>query len=183
MGTAAPVALALDRHPELSWLSGWIKLGAIAGMTSVMLVMMLGQPRIFYAMSVDGLLPKFFRKVHPTHKTPYIGTLITGTLAAVIAGLFPVTILGELVSIGTLLAFTTVCIGVLVLRYSQPDLKRPFRVRAPWLVCIGGALICSAMMVSLPHDTWLRLGVWTAIGFLIYVFYGFRNSALRRSGH
>jgi APA family basic amino acid/polyamine antiporter len=182
LGTAAPVALALDRHPELSWLSGWIKLGAIAGMTSVMLVMMLGQPRIFYAMSVDGLLPKFFRKVHPTHRTPYIGTLITGTLAAVIAGLFPVTILGELVSIGTLLAFTTVCIGVLVLRYSQPDLKRPFRVRAPWLVCIGGALICSAMMVSLPHDTWLRLGVWTAVGFLIYVFYGFNNSALRKSG-
>ncbi len=88
--TPAPVALALDRHPELAWLAGWIKLGAIAGMTSVMLVMMLGQPRIFYAMSRDGLLPPFFRKVHPTHKTPYIGTLITGTLAALIAGLFPV---------------------------------------------------------------------------------------------
>ena len=85
--------------------------------------------------------------------------------------------------LGTLLAFTTVCIGVLVLRYTQPALKRPFRVRAPWLVCIGGALICSAMMVSLPHDTWLRLGIWTAIGFLIYVFYGFRNSALRQGGH
>ena len=98
-------------------------------------------------------------------------------------GLFPVTILGELVSIGTLLAFTTVCIGVLVLRYTRPDLKRPFRVRAPWIVCIGGALVCSAMMLSLPRDTWLRLGVWTAFGFLIYVFYGFRNSALRRSGH
>jgi APA family basic amino acid/polyamine antiporter len=183
LNTAAPVALALDRHPELSWLSGWIKLGAIAGMTSVMLVMMLGQPRIFYAMSRDGLLPKFFRKVHPTHKTPYIGTLITGTLAALIGGLFPVTILGELVSIGTLLAFTTVCIGVLVLRYTRPDLKRPFRVPAPWIVCIGGALICSAMMLSLPHDTWWRLGIWTAVGFLIYVFYGFRHSALRKSGH
>jgi APA family basic amino acid/polyamine antiporter len=182
LGTAAPVALALDRHPELSWLSGWIKLGAIAGMTSVMLVMMLGQPRIFYAMSVDGLLPKFFRTVHPTHRTPYIGTLITGALAAVIGGLFPVTILGELVSIGTLLAFTTVCIGVLVLRYTRPDLKRPFRVKAPWVVCISGALICLAMMVSLPYDTWLRLGIWTAVGLLIYVFYGFRNSALRKSG-
>jgi len=182
LNTAAPVALALDRHPELSWLSGWIKLGAIAGMTSVMLVMMLGQPRIFYAMSRDGLLPKFFRKVHPTHKTPYIGTLITGTLAALIGGLFPVTILGELVSIGTLLAFTTVCIGVLVLRYTRPDLKRPFRVPAPWIVCIGGALICSVMMLSLPQDTWWRLGIWTAIGLLIYVFYGFRHSALRNSG-
>jgi basic amino acid/polyamine antiporter, APA family len=182
LSTPAPVALALDRHPELSWLSGWIKLGAIAGMTSVMLVMLLGQPRIFYAMSCDGLLPKFFRKVHPQHKTPYIGTLITGGLAALIGGLFPVTILGELVSIGTLLAFTTVCIGVLVLRYTRPELARPFRVPAPWLVCVGGALLCSAMMLSLPQDTWLRLGAWTVLGFLIYVFYGFRHSALRKSG-
>jgi APA family basic amino acid/polyamine antiporter len=182
LGTAAPVALALDRHPELAWLAGWIKLGAIAGMTSVMLVMMLGQPRIFYAMSRDGLLPPLFRKVHPKYRTPYIGTLITGVLAAVIGGLFPVTILGELVSIGTLLAFTTVCIGVLVLRYTRPDLPRPFRVPAPWLVCVSGALLCTGMMASLPHDTWLRLLVWTLIGFLIYVFYGYRHSELRKSG-
>jgi APA family basic amino acid/polyamine antiporter len=182
LNTPAPVALALDRHPELSWLAGWIKLGAIAGMTSVILVMMLGQPRIFYAMSRDGLLPPFFRKVHPKHRTPYIGTLITGALAALIAGLLPVTILGELVSIGTLLAFTTVCIGVLVLRYTRPDLQRPFRTPAPWIVCTGGALICAGMMVSLPPDTWLRLAIWTVIGFLIYFFYGFRNSELRKSG-
>ncbi|MBS1135140.1 MAG: amino acid permease [Burkholderiaceae bacterium] len=182
LNTPAPVALALDRHPELSWLAGWIKLGAIAGMTSVMLVMLLGQPRIFYAMSRDGLLPPLFRRVHPTHKTPYVGTLITGSLAALIAGLFPVTILGELVSIGTLLAFTTVCIGVLVLRYTRPDIKRHFKVPAPWFVCIAGALICTGMMVSLPQDTWLRLLVWTAIGFAIYFFYGFRHSELRKSG-
>jgi Amino acid transporters len=182
LNTPAPVALALDRHPELSWLAGWIKLGAVAGMTSVMLVMMLGQPRIFYAMSRDGLLPPLFRKVHPKHRTPYVGTLITGTLAALIGGMFPVTILGELVSIGTLLAFTTVCIGVLVLRYTRPDLKRPFRTPAPWIVCTGGALICTFMMLSLPPDTWVRLAVWTAIGFAIYAFYGFRNSALRKTG-
>ena len=182
LNTPAPVALALDRHPELSWLAGWIKLGAIAGMTSVMLVMLLGQPRIFYAMSRDGLLPPLFRRVHPTHKTPYVGTLITGSLAALIAGLFPATILGELVSIGTLLAFTTVCIGVLVLRYTRPDIKRHFKVPAPWFVCIAGALICTGMMVSLPQDTWLRLLVWTAIGFAIYFFYGFRHSELRKSG-
>jgi len=182
LNTPAPVALALDRHPELSWLAGWIKLGAIAGMTSVMLVMLLGQPRIFYAMSVDGLLPPLFRRVHPVHKTPYVGTLVTGSLAALIAGLFPVTILGELVSIGTLLAFTTVCIGVLVLRYTRPDLKRPFRVPAPWLVCTAGALVCTGMMVSLPHDTWVRLLAWTVIGFLIYFLYGFRHSALRKTG-
>jgi APA family basic amino acid/polyamine antiporter len=182
LNTPAPVALALDRHPELNWLAGWIKLGAIAGMTSVMLVMILGQPRIFYAMSRDGLLPPVFRKVHPTHKTPYVGTLITGTLAALIAGLFPVTILGELVSIGTLLAFTTVCIGVLVLRYTRPDLPRPFKVPAPWLVCIAGALICMGMMVSLPPDTWVRLAGWTVLGVLIYVVYGFRHSELRKAG-
>jgi len=182
LNTPAPVALALDRHPELSWLAGWIKLGAIAGMTSVMLVMMLGQPRIFYAMSCDGLLPPLFRKVHPKHRTPYVGTLITGTLAAVIGGLFPVTILGELVSIGTLLAFTTVCLGVLVLRYTRPDLPRPFKVPAPWFVCIAGAVVCTIMMVSLPHDTWVRLAGWTALGMLIYVVYGFRHSELRKSG-
>jgi APA family basic amino acid/polyamine antiporter len=182
LNTPAPVALALDRHPELSWLAGWIKLGAIAGMTSVMLVMMLGQPRIFYAMSRDGLIPPLFRRVHPTHKTPYVGTLVTGTLAALIAGLFPVTILGELVSIGTLLAFTTVCIGVLVLRYTRPDLRRPFKVPAPWLVCTAGALVCLGMMVSLPPDTWLRLFAWTVIGFLIYFLYGFRHSELRKAG-
>ena len=122
-------------------------------MTSVMLVMLLGQPRIFYAMSRDGLLPPLFRQVHPTHKTPYVGTLVTGSLAALIGGLFPVTILGELVSIGTLLAFTTVCIGVLVLRYTRPDIPRPFKVPAPWFVCIAGALVCTGMMVSLPQDT------------------------------
>ncbi len=182
LNTAAPVALALDRHPELSWLAGWIKLGAIAGMTSVMLVMTLGQPRIFYAMSRDGLLPPLFRRVHPKHKTPHIGTLITGSLAALIAGLFPVTILGELVSIGTLLAFATVCIGVLVLRYTRPDLQRPFRVPAPWFVCIAGALICAGMMASLPPDTWVRLLGWTAVGMLVYAFYGYHHSELRKSG-
>ena len=182
LNSPAPIAVALDLHPELAWLAGWIKLGAIAGMTSVILVMMLGQPRIFYAMSRDGLLPPLLAKVHPTHRTPYVGTLITGTLAALIAGLFPVTILGELVSIGTLLAFTTVCLGVLRLRYSRPDLPRPFKVPAPWFVCIAGALICAGLMASLPHDTWVRLLVWTIIGFLIYVFYGFRHSELRRSG-
>jgi APA family basic amino acid/polyamine antiporter len=182
LNTPAPVALALDRHPELNWLAGWIKLGAIAGMTSVMLVMLLGQPRIFYAMSRDGLLPPLFRRVHPTHRTPYVGTLITGSLAALIGGLFPVTILGELVSIGTLLAFTTVCIGVLVLRYTRPDIKRHFKVPAPWFVCVAGALICAGMMISLPPDTWLRLLVWTAIGFAIYFFYGFKHSELRKAG-
>jgi len=173
------VALALDRYPSLGWLAGLIKLGAIAGMTSVMLVMLLGQPRIFYAMSQDGLLPPIFRKVHPKYKTPYVGTLITGAFAALVAGLFPVKLLGELVSIGTLLAFTIVCIGVLVLRVKRPELQRPFRVPAPWFTCIAGAVICVAMMLSLGVATWVRLLLWTVIGVAIYAFYGYSHSALR----
>ena len=121
--------MALDRIRACNWLAGWVKLGAIAGMTSVMLVMLLGQPRIFYAMSRDGLLPPVFRRVHPKFRTPSFATLLTGVVAATVAGMFPVTILGELVSIGTLLAFVVVCIGVLVLRRTRPDLPRPFRVR------------------------------------------------------
>jgi APA family basic amino acid/polyamine antiporter len=182
LNTPAPVALALDRYPALGWLAGLIKLGAIAGMTSVMLVMLLGQPRIFYAMAQDGLLPPLFRRVHPRYKTPYVGTVITGVIAATVAGLFPVTILGELVSIGTLLAFLTVCLGVLRLRYTRPDVARPFKVPAPWFTCITGAVVCGGMMASLPLDTWLRLLVWTVIGMAIYALYGYRHSALRAQG-
>jgi basic amino acid/polyamine antiporter, APA family len=181
LNTPAPVAMALDRYPGLSWLAGWVKLGAIAGMTSTMLVMLLGQPRIFYAMSKDGLLPPIFARVHPKFRTPSFSTVLTGVVAATVAGMLPVTILGELVSIGTLLAFIVVCIGVLVLRRTRPDLKRPFRVAAPWFVCTAGALICAYMMISLPKDTWVRLIGWTFFGLLVYVLYGRKHSALRRA--
>ncbi|MFO1406981.1 MAG: amino acid permease [Steroidobacteraceae bacterium] len=182
LNTPAPVAMALDRYPDLSWLAGWVKAGAIAGMTSTMLVMLLGQPRIFFAMSKDGLLPPVFGRVHPKYRTPSFSTVVTGIFAATVAGLLPVTILGELVSIGTLIAFIVVCIGVLVLRYTRPDLKRPFRVAMPWLVCPLGALICAYMMISLPKDTWVRLIVWTAIGMTVYFLYGRKNSALEKGG-
>ena len=161
LDVAAPVALALDKYPPLHWLGLPVKLGAIAGMTSVMLVMTLAQARIFFAMARDGLLPPWFSHVHPKFKTPSTGTAVTGVSAAIIGGLFPVRILGELVSIGTLMAFVTVCIGVLVLRQTRPDLPRPFRAPRPYVTCIAGALICTAMMVSLGVATWLRLIVWT----------------------
>lgn len=179
LNVAAPVALALDRYSGLRWLAIPVKLGAILGMTSTMLVMTVGQARIFMRMAEDGLLPPWFSRIHPRFKTPANGTWITGLAAAIIGGLFPVRILGELVSIGTLLAFITVCVGVLYLRRARPQQPRPFRVPRPAFTCTGGALACAAMIAALPRDTWIRLIVWTAIGFLIYGLYGRRHSRFR----
>jgi APA family basic amino acid/polyamine antiporter len=179
LNVPAPVALAIDKHAALSWMGLPVKLGALAGMTSVMLVMTLAQARIFLAMARDGLLWKPFAKVHPRFHTPSVGTVVTGVFAALIGGLFPVGILGEMVSIGTLAAFVTVCIGVLVLRYTRPDLERPFRTPLPWFTCIAGALVCGFMMVSLGVATWIRLIVWTIVGAIIYLLYGYRHSRLR----
>jgi APA family basic amino acid/polyamine antiporter len=183
LDVAAPVALALDKYPGLHWLGIPVKLGAVCGMTSVMLVMTIAQARIFFAMARDGLLPPFFGRVHPRFRTPSTGTIVTGTAAAVVGGLFPVKILGELVAIGTLAAFVTVCIGILVLRHTRPDLPRPFRTPWPWFTCIAGALVCGAMMVSLGPETWARLVIWTAIGVLIYIFYGYRHSCVGKAAN
>jgi APA family basic amino acid/polyamine antiporter len=175
LNVAAPVALAIDRYPALRWLGALVKLGAILGMTSTMLVMTVGQARIFMSMGADGLLPPWFARVHPRFKTPANGTWVTGLAAAIVGGLFPVRILGELVSIGTLLAFITVCIAILFLRRTRPDLPRPFKVPWPRFTCSVGALACAGMILALPRDTWVRLAVWTAIGFLIYGLYGRRG--------
>ena len=183
LDVAAPVALALDKYQGLHWLGIPVKLGAVAGMTSVMLVMTIAQARIFFAMARDGLLPPFFGRVHPRFRTPSTGTVITAVCAAIVGGLFPVKILGELVAIGTLAAFVTVCIGILILRRTRPDLPRPFRTPMPWLVCPAGAIICGAMMVYLGPATWLRLVVWTGIGVLVYAFYGYRHSCLRKAAN
>ncbi len=179
LDVAAPVALAIDKHPELHWLGIPVKLGAVCGITSVMLVMTIAQARIFFAMARDGLLPPIFGRVHPKFRTPSTGTIVTGISAIIIGGLFPVQLLGEVVSIGTLAAFVTVCIGVLVLRHTRPDLPRPFRTPWPWFTCIAGALVCGYLMYSLGVATWWRLGIWTVIGVLVYALYGYKHSKLR----
>ena len=131
-------------------------------------------------MSRDGLLPKFFGKVHGRCHTPHISTVIAGIMAATFGGLLPIGILGELVSIGTLIAFIVVCIGVLVLRYTRPDLPRPFKVRAVWFTASMGVIFCAAMAYSLPAATWWRLVLWSLVGFALYFAYGYKHSRLRR---
>jgi basic amino acid/polyamine antiporter, APA family len=179
LNVPAPIALAIDKTGNaLYWLRYPVKIGAIAGLSSVILVMLLGQPRIFYTMAKDGLLPKVFSKVHPKFRTPYVSTIITCSFAALFAGLLPINILGELVSIGTLLAFVIVCIGIIVLRYKRPELPRPFRT--PWVPVVPalGAIVCAVQMYALPSDTWWRLILWMVIGFAIYFTYGIRKSRL-----
>jgi APA family basic amino acid/polyamine antiporter len=176
----APVAVALDAHPQLAWLGVFVKVGAIVGMTSVILTSLLGQPRILMSMADDGLLPPSMSRCHPRFKTPHVSTLWTGIIAALIAGLFPLDVLADLISIGILLAFAVVCIGVLVLRRKRPDAHRPFRV--PWapFTCVLGAVICLSMTLALSNATWIRLVIWTAIGVAIYAFYGYKHSRLRK---
>ena len=176
-----PVFVAIEKAgPALGWLGMFVNIGAIAGLASVVLVMLMGQPRIFFTMARDGLLPPVFGKVHPKFGTPYVSTIVTGLVAAVIAGMFPIGLLGELVSIGTLLAFVIVCGGIIVLRRKQPELPRPFRTPLVPLVPILGILTCLGMMALLPSDTWLRLIIWLAIGLAIYFFYGRQHSVLNK---
>jgi basic amino acid/polyamine antiporter, APA family len=180
LNVAAPVAVAVDAYPGLAWLAWPVKLGVIAGMTSVILTSLLGQPRILLSMADDGLLPLSMARCHPRYKTPHVSTVITGVGAALIAGVFPLDVLADLVSIGILLAFAVVCVGVLVLRRTRPEVHRPFRV--PWapVTCTLGAAVCLGLTLTLSNGTWWRLLVWTIIGMSIYALYGFRNSRLRR---
>jgi APA family basic amino acid/polyamine antiporter len=178
LNVANPVALAIDATGIL-WLAVFVKLGAIAGLTSVILVLLMGQPRIFFSMAHDGLLPTFFSKAHPRFGTPANTTIVTGSAVAILASLLPVRILGELVSIGTLAAFIVVCAGVLVLRYKRPDIPRPFRTPCSPFVPALGVASCALLALSLPWEAWLRLISWLVLGFVIYFSYGIRHSHQR----
>lgn len=173
-----PVAVGID-HTGVRWGSILVKLGAIAGLGSVMLVMLLGQSRVFFSMSKDGLLPEWAASVHPRFRTPWICSITVGIFVAIFASLIPIGILGELVSIGTLLAFVIVCAGVWILRVRRPELARPFKT--PWVpfVPIMGIVVAGLMMASLPRDTWLRLIIWLAIGMAIYFGYGRHHSRVQ----
>jgi APA family basic amino acid/polyamine antiporter len=177
----APIALAIDKAGQgLAWMSPFIKLGAIAGISSVILVMMMGQSRIYYAISKDGLLPSIFSKVREKRGVPHNAIVFSGIATGTIAGLFPLSVLSELVSIGTLMAFAIVCISVMVLRKTHPELKRPFKVPFVWVIPSLGALFCIIQMASLPWTAWERLILWMLVGIVIYFVYGRRNSLLGR---
>lgn len=178
-GSAAPVAVAIKNTPY-EWLFIAVIAAILIGYTSVILVDLLGQSRVFYSMSKDGLLPQIFSQLHPRFATPYKSNIVLCIFISLFAGLVPLKVVGEMTSIGTLLAFVMVCLGVLILRYKQPDLPRAFRTPFVPVVPILGILTCLLMMVSLPLDTWIRLIVWLVLGFIIYFGYGIKNSKLRR---
>jgi basic amino acid/polyamine antiporter, APA family len=179
LDVADPLAVGIDAT-GIRWLAPFVKIAALFGLFSTMLVQLLAQTRIFYSMSRDGLLPPLFASVHPRFRTPHLSTILTGVVIALVAGLTPITVLGQLVSIGTLFAFVLVSIGVIILRRVSPEVPRPFRTPGvPW-VPIAGALICLAQMVGLPAATWIRLFVWLGIGLAIYLSYGVRHSPQSR---
>ena len=174
-----PIARGVDVI-GIGWFAILIKLGALTGLTTVILVLLYGQSRIFFTMAQDGLLPKMFSHVHPTYQTPYRSQALIGAAVALVAALVPINILGEMVSIGTLAAFILVCGSVIYLRRTDRHMMRPFRAPAVPMVPILGILSCLLLMIGLPLDTWLRLVIWMAIGLVVYFFYGRKHSVLRR---
>lgn len=181
MNIPDPFSLAINAFgTKFLWLRFVIKLAILAGLCTVILVMLMGQTRVFYSMAQDGLLPKVFAKVHKDFGTPFINTIIVTCVAMLVSGFFPVVILGQLVSIGTLLAFAMVCFGVLLLHYKHPELARPFHTPwKPWIPILG-TLACVVQMILLPLVTWQQLIGWMVIGLIIYFSYGIRHSKLSK---
>jgi APA family basic amino acid/polyamine antiporter len=175
----APIATGMERT-GVTWGSFLVNIGSVAGLGSVMLVMLLGQSRVFYSMAHDGLLWTWAGKIHSKFRTPYISTMIIGTVVAIAAGTLPLDILDEMVSIGTLLAFVIVCAAVWLLRIREPELPRAFKTPAVPLVPILGIVMCAWMMIGLQWQTWLRLVVWLVIGMFVYFTYGIRHSKVQR---
>src|SRR5690348_2971448 len=175
-----PIAVVAD-HAGLGWMSTFIKLGAIAGLSSVILVMLLGQSRVFWTMSKDGLLPQFVNRIHPRFQTPYITSIITGIAVAFFSAILPIRDAASLVSIGTLLAFVIVSVGILVLRLREPNLPRTFKTPWVWFVAPAGAFCAAYLMKSLPPVTWIRLIVWFLIGMVVYIAYSYKHSRLNRA--
>ena len=174
-----PIAVVAD-HAGMGWMGRLIKLGAIAGLSSVILVLLLGQSRVFYSMARDGLLPPFVSRVHPRFRTPWLSSIVTGVGVAIFSAVFNVREAGSLCSIGTLLAFVIVSVGILVLRVREPNLPRKFTTPWVWFVAPAGALSAIALMAALPWPTWRRLIVWFIIGMIVYFSYGVRRSNLAR---
>jgi basic amino acid/polyamine antiporter, APA family len=180
LNVADPIAVGIEAT-GLTWFTPVVKLSALFGLFSTMLVQLLGQTRIFYSMSRDGLLPAVFGRVHPRFRTPHVSTLATGVGVGIAAGLLPLSTLSQLVSMGTLLAFTLVCIGIIILRKTAPDLERPFRTPGmPWVPVLG-ALVCVVQMLVLPAATWARLVIWLALGMGVYFAYGRRHAVAVRA--
>lgn len=181
LGGDAPFSDAINAFgPNFLWLRYLANFGILVGLSSVVLVMLLGQTRIFYTMAHDGLLPKIFGKVHKKYRTPFFNTLILTGIGMVICGLFPVVLLGLVVNIGTLLVFGIVCFGVLILRYKQPSLHRPFKVPLfPWIP-LAGMLVCFLLMAAFPKLIWMQLIGWIFLGYIIYFTYGIKNSLIRK---
>jgi APA family basic amino acid/polyamine antiporter len=187
LGSPAPMVVAIRAAEVASGGSSvlramvmLVELGAIAGLSSVMVVMMMAQPRIFYSMANDGLLPPFAKKIHPRFRTPHITSIITGVIVSIASGFTPIGILGEMVSIGTLMAFVIVSIGIIFLRYQRPELERPFKVPLVPFVPALSALVSLGLMAGLPGATWMRLIIWMALGIVLYFAYGYSHSEVRK---
>jgi len=176
LNNPAPVATALANIPELAWLRQIINIGVTIGLASTLLSLLYGQSRILFAVSRDGLLPRWFGSINPRTRTPVWGTVITGAFAALVGGLFPIGILGELVSMGTLLAFILICMAVLWLRVKEPDLKRSFKTPFIWVIAPAGILGCAWLMYTLPGETWARLFIWMGLGLVVYFGYAYWHS-------